>query len=245
MLGVVMEERRRPRNSISRFDKIIEINQILNYLKEHPGIYSDFTIEMIQKYLISNQKDKFVPDSIRELYDECGLLTEEQDIYTGFLELLQSEYDIREKKMIEVGGGVIPRLGKRISSIQTGEGKITVYDPRLSKYEKSTDRMKLVRKPFTYETPLKDTNFLLAFMPCEAAETFINMATSHQIDFMIALCEGGPHGDEFDYFDSEEEWIHSMIYLAKRGIKDHHMGTLGIQYLKKYEDPYPVLYNHR
>ena len=86
---------------------------------------------------------------------------------------------------------------------------------------------------------------MLAFMPCEPAETFIDAATENKIDFMLALCEGGPHGDEYDYFESDEEWLDSMIYRAKRGVKDNGMGTLGIQYLKKYEDPYPVIYNHR
>ncbi len=227
-------------------DLIAEQATVLRYLKDHEGMVEDYERDLIQQYVKSvRNHGKFVPDLVREIYDELGLLSEDQDIYSGFMDLLTSEFDVREKKIVEVGGGVIPRLGKRISSIQTGAGKITVYDPRISKYEKDTERMKLVRQPFTLRTPMKDTNFMLAFMPCEAAETFINAATSNNIDFMIALCEGGPHGEEFDYFESDEEWLDSMVYTAKREVRDHGMGTLGIQYLKKYENPYPIIYNHR
>ena len=49
----------------------------------------------------------------------------------------------------------------------------------------------------------------------------------------------------YDYFESDDEWIDSMLYRADRGIENHHMGTLGIQYLDEYEDPYPVIYNKR
>ena len=227
-------------------EKLIETSQIMLFLNNNPGIFNDFERDCLINYVKSNRTHgKFVPDMVREIYDELGLLREDQDIYTGFMDLLQSEFDIRERKILEVGGGVLPRLGKRISSIQTGEGKITVYDPRLSKYVQDTDRMKLVRKRFTTTTKLGDTNFMLAFMPCEAAESFLDSAIKHRIDFMLALCEGGPHGDEFDYFESDEEWLDSMIYKAKRGVKEKQMGSLGIQYLKKYEDPYPIIYNHR
>ena len=82
-------------------------------------------------------------------------------------------------------------------------------------------------------------------MPCEATEQTIVTAGKNKADFLIALCEGGPHGDEFDYFESEEEWITSMIYKARLMAKKYGLGTIEVADLKQYGDPYPVIYNKR
>lgn len=220
------------------------LQKILDIVDEISYLFDDFELLCIKKYIKSNQKELFLPDVIRELYDKLHLISDDENIYVAFLKLLEKQHDLKDKHIIEVGGGIFPSLARRISLLQD-KGTITVYDPRLSKKEKSTEHMKLVRRMFTRNTDIADTDLLIGFMPCKGAEALVDSAIAHNVDFMVALCEGGPHGDIHDYFESDEEWIDSMIYRANRGIEDQNMGRLQIQYLKEFGDPYPIISNKR
>lgn len=217
---------------------------VKNYLEKYPDIFTDFEKKYLLGCACSNVKFALVPDLVREVYDELGLLEDEENIYLGFIDLIQQNFDISDRKIVEVGGGVLPRLGERIALIQN-KGNITVYDPRLSPYKSDGEKLKLVRSKFTGNQAFENVDFLFGFMPCEAADIIVDTATDKKIDFMIALCEGGSHGDEFDYFEDEEEWRSSLISRAKAKVKKQEMGTLGIEYMKKYGNPYPVIYNQR
>ena len=52
-------------------------------------------------------------------------------------------YDINGMNILEVGGGIYPTLAERIC---TQAGKITVYDPRLTKKQNDTDKLTLIMK---------------------------------------------------------------------------------------------------
>ena len=228
-----------------KYSIISEYDRVLKFIKEHPGDFDDYEIQFLLDYVkLGVADDKMVPDLVREVFDELGLIYNKNNIYLGFLDMLQKEFPVEDRKIVEVGGGIIPSLAKRISKIQT-TGNIVVYDPRLSKYEKDTDKLKLKREKFEVETDVSDRNLIIGFMPCEAAVKLIESATKNRIDFMLALCEGGPHGDIYDYFEDEEEWLSSVIYTAERNVEENNMGTLGKKYLKKYYDPYPVIFNQR
>lgn len=216
----------------------------LEFVLSNRELFDEYELQYILHYIRSNYDDLFLPDIIRELYDWFEITLDSQNIYLGFLDLLKENFNISDSHIIEVGGGILPCLGRKISLMQD-MGSITVYDPRLRFCEKNDDSMKLVRSSFSVDTDIQDTNLLIGFMPCKGAEDLVKSATTHNVDFMVALCEGGLHGDIYDYFDSDEEWIDFILYLASRGIEDHSMGSLQIEYLKKYGDPYPVIYNKR
>ena len=217
---------------------------IRRYLSQYPDLFTEYEKEYILSCLDIERFDDLLPDVVREIYDELGFLKKEDNIYIGFIDLLNHEFDYCNQNILEVAGGIIPRLGKRISANQV-KGKITIFDPRLSPYEKSTDSFRLMREAFSIHTDIQDANLLIGLMPCEATEDIICSACKNKVDFMIALCEGGMHGDEYDYFEDEEEWLHSIICSARNSVRKSDLGKLQIQYLKKYHDPYPVIYNKR
>ena len=222
----------------------IKVKLVNSYLETHPEIFTKEERDFIKTFTIYNKNFHFAPDTIREIYDELGILEDHQNIYLGFMNLLTEEFPIQEKRILEVGGGTIPRLGKRIHSIQT-TGTIVIYDPKLSIYEENKENFTLVREKFQKTTNIEDANLLLGLMPCEASETIITSALENQTDFMIALCEGGPHGDYFDYFEDEDEWKNYILSYATKGVEEKNMGKLKIKTLKEYGDPYPVIYNKR
>lgn len=225
-------------NTYNKKDKITQ------FLEKYPDIFTDIEKRYIMSYAISPSDDLLVPDTIREVYDELGIISDEKNIYIGFMNLISEIYNIEDKKILEIGGGVLPRLGKRISTI-LNKGKIVVYDPRLSHYEQSTDKMRLVKEKFKRGNNVDNTDLIIGLMPCEAAETIIDTAIDNNIDFILALCEGGFHGDEYDFYESTDEWISSMVKYADREVEYRGMGKLKLKSLEKYGSPYPVIYNDR
>lgn len=217
---------------------------IIDFVDSNLEMFDSFERSFIKYYINRGKDDLFLPDLIRELYDHFDIISEDRNIYLGFLKLLRKQFEIKDSNIIEVGGGIFPTLARRINTLQD-KGTIVVYDPRISGYESGNRKMRLVRKTFTPQTDVSYADLLIGFMPCKGAEALVESAITNEKDFMVALCEGGLHGEPYDYFESDQEWIDSMIYRATRGIEDHNMGEIGIQYMKEYNNPYPVIYNKR
>lgn len=61
---------------------------------------------------------------------------------------------------------------------------------------------------------------------------------------MIALCEGSCQNDMLAFM--EDDWESSMIYEARKAVRDGHLGELKkVKMAKKYQNPYPIIYNQR
>jgi hypothetical protein len=187
--------------------------------------------------------DRFIPDIMREIYAELNLFKEDEDIYEGFLNLLKQNFSINQN-IVEVGGGILPKLSERIAKEQTS-GSVTVYDPRLGPTKSDLPNLELRKEKFSLNTDVSSAGLIIAFMPCEATETIITSVGKNKKDFMIGLCEGGPHGDIYDFYEDEEEWLGAMLYYAGLEVEQNNLGTLQKTYMKKYHNPYPVIWNKR
>ena len=128
--------------------------------------------------------------------------------------------------------------------LEQKKGKITVYDPRIIRPQDSRELV-LKKEKFTTETEMEDTNLIVGLMPCAGAEPLITQAVSNRIDFMVWLCEGGPHGDCYDYFEDEFEWLDCMRIIARQGVESQNMGKLKVKYLEHFSRDYPIIYNER
>ncbi|MBP5678314.1 MAG: NAD(P)-dependent oxidoreductase [Bacilli bacterium] len=225
-------------------EKLIRYMSVLAYIKTHAAYWDEYVLGSMKGYAQRGiDKEVFFKDSIREVYDELGYIPDDQNMYISFLNLINQQFGLEGKNIVEVGGGTLPRLGRRIH-LKQNTGTITVYDPRIGKDIKGEDRFVLKREEFTTKTPVKGVDLLIGLMPCKGAEPLIEQAIKHKIDFMVWLCEGGPHGDYFDYFEDEEEWIGSTIYTATRGIEDQRMGKL-VKIKQEEFSKYPIIYNQR
>ena len=212
-----------------------------NFLRMYPKTFTEEEKELILNYAYSGQ---FMPADVREIYDELGVLPKELNIYEGFFDLLKRNFQIRDKRVIEVGGGVLPRLAKRIDSV-IGSGEIVVYDPRLSTYESDTSSLKLIRREFTSQISLKNCDLLVALMPDDVVDFLINKAIKNNVDFMIGLGFGGGHGDDFDFYEDANEWAHAVICSAEDAVKNNGMGKLKVKTMEEYGNPCPIIYNKR
>lgn len=197
----------------------------------------------VSRVEIGNGENSLNREVIREIYDEVGIIPESHNIYNAFLAEIKRIHGIDGRHIIEVGGGAFPRLAERIR-LEQRSGSIKVFDPRLFEGLPESKGLKLVREPFRRNTPTYNANLLIGLMPCGGAEPLIENATSKGIDFITWLCEGGYHGEPVDYFESDDEWRSTMIYMAKRGVEEKKMGKLMIKTLPEFS-PYPIIYNQR
>ena len=219
------------------------VRRLKKLIEENPNMFSKEIQELLIKEFANFDKEfNYTAEILREVYDELGLIPEDLNVYLAFINLLKEKFDIKDKKIIEVGGGILPRLGKRLcesSSIKN----ITVYDPELSPIIENTDKLVLVRDKFTEKTDVSGADLIIGLMPCEAILPIIYNATSHNIDFMIWLCEGGV--ENLHNYDSDDDWTWFVKYCASRSMEATDMGELAEIRLEGYNSPYPVIYNKR
>ena len=216
---------------------------VVDFLARHPGYYDQYEEECIKSYALRENERNFYLDIMREIYDELGFIPDEKNMYITFIKMIEETFGIEGKNIIEVGGGIIPRLGKRIH-LKQNTGTITVYDPRLGRHYESEDRFTLVREEFTKKTPVDGADLIVGLMPCKGAEPLLDQAIKNNIDFILWFCEGGPHGDYFDYFEDDDEWLSSTLYFARKGVEENKMGKLKVKHLEQFST-YPIVYNER
>ena len=219
-----------------------KIMLIREFLEQHRDDIDPFEYKFIIKNLdrMSNQKFMYYPFVVREIFDKLGLLKDDENLYYKFAEFIRELYDITDMNILEVGGGIYPTLAERIC---TQAGKVTVYDPRLSKTVEDTPKLKLVRKNFNKRMNLDNYDLVIALMPCKGAEAVLEACVEQKKNFIVGLCEGGPHGDYFDFYEDEDEWIHSMITYTDTRLSRDGKSKLLTKTFDNCAYPYPVIYN--
>lgn len=215
--------------------------QIDKFLRDHAKDYTLEEKEFILKNCAWGQKSSLVPDMLRQIYDELGFLDSERNIYDGFVDLLEENFDI-DRNIVEIGGGKIPSLAKKIALRQM-HGTITVYDDKLITTDFNLPNLSLKKRRLQADE-LLNADMIIGFMPCDGTQTAIDLAKRNRIDFMIALCEGSCQNEMPAFMN--DDWENSMIYEARKAVRDGHLGELKkVKMAKKYQNPYPVIYNQR
>lgn len=218
------------------------IRRALKFVEAHKDSYTQREQDYIRRNCEWGIDRLFVSDLLRQVYDEAGITDIDKNMYEGFLKVLEENFDINTN-IIEIGGGIIPSLAKKIA-LRQKSGTITVYDPRLITDIDHPDNLILKREMFSKETPIGNTSMIIGFMPCDATALLIDVACQNKVDFMVALCEGGTR-ENFGWLEDDDEWIGFIKYCALRGIEEKNMGTLGEASLEKYQNPYPIIYNKK
>lgn len=219
--------------------------RIEEFLEAHKDAYTEREYDFIKRsadWGLHARNGFYITDIVRQVYAEVGLLSEEQNIYNGFISLLEENFAL-DRNIVEVAGGIIPSLAKGIA-LKQKTGTITVYDPRVMTNISKPDNLVLKRQQFNKNTQIPGANMIIGFMPCDATMDIVDSACKNNVDFMIALCEGG-NRPGYEYLEDDEEWIGNVRYNAERGMEGTDMGTLETADLKKYGSPYPVIYNKR
>lgn len=135
--------------------------------------------------------DDLIPSNIYSIYDQLGLLPENNNRYDDFVNHLEKAFDI-QCNILEVGGGNLPRIGERIAyrqQISNKKGTITVYDPDLSVKKNSFPNLILCRDNFTLETDIRSYDLLIGEYPCDATDLMVRRALDENKDLYIQMCD--------------------------------------------------------
>ena len=215
--------------------------QIDKFLREHTDDYSLAEKKLILDNRTWGKTSALVVDILRQVYDELDMLDPDKNIYEGFANLLEENFDIN-RNIVEIGGGKITSLAKKIALRQTN-GTITAYDDKLITTDSNLPNLLLEKRRLQKDESL-NADMIIGFMPCDGTQTAIDLAKRNRIDFMIALCEGSCQNDMLAFM--EDDWESSMIYEARKAVRDGHLGELKkVKMAKKYQNPYPIIYNQR
>lgn len=219
--------------------------RVNEFLDAHKECYTEREIAYIKNnaaLLARDGKANYGSSILRQVYDSLGLIPKEENIYHGFIELIESHFDI-DRNIVEVAGGIIPSLATKIA-LRQKTGTITVYDPRIIVPTQNPKNLILKRQSFHRDIQLPGAQMIIGFMPCEAALPIVESACLNEMDFMVALCEGGLKRG-YEWLETDDEWLGYVKYLATKGMRKKNMGTLETTDLKKYNYEYPVIYNKR
>ena len=218
---------------------------IVGYLNDNDDAFNTLEKNTIINNCIMNNDDGnyTLPSVVSQVYDELNLLPDDRNIYKEFLKLLDSEFKIKDKNIIEIGGGNIPRLAIRIASMQE-KGTITVYDPNLYMKNYLYNNLKLKKEKFSTLTNTKNIDILIGLMPCGATDKIVKSAIKNNKDFMIALCDHYNTSSNFDECDDDFEWRENLICRLREEIENNNMGVLKVKKIKAIGSN-PIIYNHR
>lgn len=216
--------------------------KVNEYLLAHSTRYTSQEVEILKANAALGRKTPFVHELLRQIYEETGLITAENSMYQEFVNIMQQNFSI-DRPILEIAGGAIPSLGKKIA-LNQHHGSITVYDPRLTGYKTDIPNLTLKNEIFTENTDIGHTKMIIGFMPCDATNLIIETACKHDVDFMVALCEGGMRKG-YEFLEYDDEWISHVKSNAKRHMRGTSLGELCEESLEKFDNPYPIIYNKR
>ena len=218
----------------------------LSFIEEHSFDFDSFVREFLVSYAdYLDDPQTILPGEVCQILDLIGCLPENLDIFTGFCNLIKEKFDLTGKKITEVGGGIYPSVGRRLSGFSNVK-HVIVYDRALGRSVSNSDKLQLIRGPLPEEGKCLPCDLFVGLRPCSGGLSLVERAIETKTDFIVALCEGGAHGEGFDFYENEDEWLDTVIYLAEKGVKKQNMGELVIEKsLLKYRHDYPVIFNQR
>lgn len=152
--------------------------------------------DYFKRYKYNEEEKQFIVDSLTnnrmcdivlQVYSECGILKDEDNIYLEFIKNLKRYFTL-DKDIIDVGGGLYPALATYINKeqIKLKRGSITVFDPLL--IPSKLKNIVLKKEEFTENTRVEKCDLIIGTYPCEATIPIIKNARKNNKEFSIALC---------------------------------------------------------
>lgn len=228
------------KENITTITMLLKLNNIIN---ENKKSFTKEELDFISRNYLWGLRNNHAPCILSQIYDELDLIEDDKNIYLGFCNLIDNIFGL-EHNILEVGGGIFPRLATHIA-LRQQKGKITVIDPRLSKQNTNIPNLKLQKEQFSNNMIEDNTSLIIAQMPYGITEKIIKSACSRKIDFIIALGDAQIENSDWINEDIQKNWEANIIYDARKLIEENNLGTLEIASLEEYGNNYPVIYNKR
>lgn len=167
-------------------DRIRYMNMFHKYLLKYGSEYSELSREFISKNFLKITEPGYTPDILLQLYAKFGMLSDEENIYLRFADMIGETYGWNYN-ILEVGGGYYPIFSKYIADKQQKHaGTITTVDPHL--VVSKLGNVKLQKREFSYHEDISNFDLIMGICPCDATLDIIKSAKLNHREFFIAMC---------------------------------------------------------
>ena len=166
----------------------ISVKEIQDSLKEYMDIYeipAMFRMQFEQNCL-NGFSNRPIDSQIAQFYKEYNLLGEYQDMYYEFTRIIKHAHpDLKDKTILDVGGGIVPQLGRELAK----EAKHVMVIDRNMVFKNNPDNLEPIKRRIESERDLPSgVDIVVGLLPCEATQHIIDYSVSNKKDFIIALC---------------------------------------------------------
>lgn len=215
--------------------------KLASFLQKYGSNYS----EDARKFIIENFEEMLsepiVPDILKQIYSELGLIPREKDMYYGFLDMISANFGL-DRNILEIGCGFYPTLSKYIDLEQQrlNKGSITAYDGSL--VTTSLGKIKLYNRMFKSENSVENYDLIIGTLPCDATELIIRLSNREKKECFLALCGCTHFSTSYLMFNrpTQEDWFNYVFELAEYTLDEN--ADIDMTYLdSSYNFSYPIL----
>lgn len=195
--------------------KAVYIEHIFKYALELAGVDTEMAALLFTEALELGTTDNDI--AAQFLYATGAAEALEFDIWSNKIELLDKEFGLDSKNILDIGGGPFPVLASKIAELHPSS-HVTVLDPNIvpewyqsQNFEAIRKRMIANKKDGDY-TDLNDYDLIYGVHPCEGTIPLIRCASHYKKDYAVWLCDCiHPEGKA----KTRDEWAKYVIKLAK------------------------------
>lgn len=197
-------------------------------LEEYKNIYSDIMNYKIENALSFQLCDGFSKDIVtsemNQFYHEYGLISDRLNIYYKFRDLLKEIYDLKSRRVVDVGAGQVPQFARELAKVSE---HVIAVDRLISQRNNPYDNLSIVEGEFNNETTLGENNLLVGCEPCQATMDIVNQAARNDVDFAIVVCDCTYmkiNDNRFNKWNEYASKIDEIVYNSNLG--EVHRSTL-------------------
>lgn len=227
-----------------------DLYELLNEYKEkYHDVIDEDLLDHIESCLPMGLECDEAPCYVMQLYDEYNLMKNEYNLYLGFIEMIKHNHpDLSDMTILDIGGGIVPSLGRRLAS----EAKHVISIDRYISNKNNPTNLEIISCEIEDIKQLPYADLIIGFMPCEATKYIVDHAGACNSDFLIELC-GCIHDENLRYslmmnpyseYGIRQLYSEQLEKYFKEKIHEYNLGLYS-EYGCSMNFPYKVLGNKR
>ncbi len=220
-------------------------DQIIRYLQANENLFTYEERERIINGAGSFSSGFTLYDYLcLQICDELGIIPDDQNPYKAFVETLNDVFNIENKSVIEIGGGKLLRVSKRITSMQD-MGRVTVYDTNSTCKNGEYPNIIVVNRKFNGASDATGADVLVGLLAHSSAKILVKSAIEKDKDFMVALFNKQNQNLFYEAEEVDQDQLNRFIEETEEKVAGSKLGKLKIKRLNEIGEKYPIIYNVR
>lgn len=209
-----------------------DLKKLIRFKKKYLSLYPiDLQKEIEDKLFLGFTDNN---DIINQIYSFVNIIKKDLNPYLYFSNFVNEKFKTKEKRILEVGAGIIPVLTNLMEN--QFNIKIDCIDKKI--IFKYLVKGKIFEEDFSLKTNISNYDLLIGYNPCGATENIIRNAINNQKEFCIALCGCSFIPGEKNPPKWHEELLKSAKELSNSNLYNIEM----VEIPQKYNIKWPIIY---